>query len=60
MVWEERIFLTSTDRESEALVVLAVSRGGEVVWRREVDWASQRVSARFAVETTLPCYENVN
>ena len=53
VVWGERVFLTSTDRESEALSVLAVSRGGKVLWRREVDWSSQRVSPQFAVETTL-------
>ena len=53
VVWGERVFLTSTDKGSDAVLVLAVSRSGKELWRREVDRGSQRVPPRFALETTL-------
>ena len=51
VVWGERIFLTSTDADSDALVVLAVDRDGTVAWRRRVDAGAIEIFEQFAHET---------
>lgn len=51
IVWDERIFLTSTEADSDALWVLAVDREGHVVWRKRVDDGAIEVFEQFAHET---------
>jgi outer membrane protein assembly factor BamB len=36
VVWDGKIFLTSTDRDSEQVLLLAIDVAGEVVWQREI------------------------
>ncbi len=48
----DRIFLTSTDKEGEALYVLAVSREGKILWRRAAGEGSLKVFEAFQHETS--------
>ncbi len=53
IVWGDRIFLTSTETDSEALLVLAVDREGKEVWRRRADAGAIEVFPQFAHETNV-------
>ncbi len=52
IVWGERIFVTSTRKESDDLLVLAVGRDGELLWERKVDEGGLEVFEQFAHETS--------
>lgn len=52
VVWEDRILLTSTDTDSDALLVLAVGTDGKELWRRTVDQGALKVFEQFAHEVT--------
>ncbi len=52
VVWGDRIFLTSTREGSDELLLLAVSREGEVLWERLVDHGEVKVFSGFEHETT--------
>ncbi len=51
VIWGDRIFLTSTEADSDALLVLAIDRQGRVVWRHRVDAGNIKVFEQFAHET---------
>ncbi len=51
IVWEDKIFVTSTEKGKETLLVLAIDRAGKEVWRRQVDSGSIEVFEQFAHET---------
>jgi len=36
VIWEDRIFLTSTDRESEDVLLLAIDTAGKILWQRQI------------------------
>ncbi len=43
VVWEDRIFLTSVDRDGAALVLLCLSTDGKVLWKRTVSTGNRNV-----------------
>ena len=53
IVWEDRIFLTSTREDGDELLLLAVSRDGELLWERVADRGSVEVFS-FARHETSP------
>ena len=53
IVWEDRIFLTSTREDGDELLLLAVSRDGEILWERVADRGSVEVFS-FARHETSP------
>ncbi len=53
VVWGDRIFLTSTDADSDALLVLAVDRDGTVAWQQRADHGAIEVFEQFAHETNV-------
>ena len=52
IVWNDRIFLTSTREGGDELLVLAVSRDGEILWQRRIDQGSFEIFAQFRHETS--------
>ena len=53
IVWEDRVFLTSTREDGDELLLLAVSRDGELLWQRVADRGSVGVFS-FARHETSP------
>ena len=51
VIWDDRIYLTSTVKDSDELVVLAVDREGKEAWRQRVDAGAIKVFAQLAHET---------
>ena len=51
IVWEDRIFLTSTREGGDELLLLAVGRDGRLLWQREVDRGALRVASFASHET---------
>ena len=51
IVWEDRIFVTSTEKEGDALLVLAIDRDGKLQWTARTDSGSVKVFEQFAHET---------
>lgn len=51
IVWGERIFVTSTEKEGDALLVLAIGRDGKLLWTARADEGSVKVFEQFAHET---------
>ena len=52
VVWGDRIFLTSTKKGTESLVVLSLDRSGKLQWSYEVGHGTQKLPNRLAHETT--------
>ena len=53
VIWGDRIFLTSTKKGSEALLLMAFDRVGNPVWSRTIDrGSSNKLPDRLAHETT--------
>ncbi|MEJ2085320.1 MAG: PQQ-binding-like beta-propeller repeat protein [Acidobacteriota bacterium] len=53
IVWGDRIFLTSTVDESDALLLMSFDRSGRLEWSREIDRAnSDKLPQRLAHETS--------
>jgi outer membrane protein assembly factor BamB len=53
VVWGDRLYLTSTEKDGDSLYVLAVGRDGKLAWQRQVDSGTQKVFPQLARETTL-------
>lgn len=53
VIWDDRIFLTSTKEGSEALLLMAFDLSGNSVWSRTIDrGSSNKLPERLAHETT--------
>lgn len=52
IVWGERIFVTSTEKDGDGLLVLAIDRAGEHLWTARADQGSVEVMQQFAHETS--------
>lgn len=52
IVWEDRIFLTSTRKNSDALLVMAVGTDGEMLWEKSIDQGKLEVFEQFRHETS--------
>lgn len=51
IVWGERIFVTSTEKDGDGLLVLAIGRDGKLRWTARADRGAVKVSEQFAHET---------
>lgn len=51
IVWGDRIFVTSTEKEGESLLVLAFDRDGNTLWAVQPDKGKIEVFPQFAHET---------
>ncbi len=51
IVWDEKIFVTSTDEDGDDLLVLAIGRDGKLLWQAKADKGSVEVFQQFAHET---------
>lgn len=51
IVWDDAIFVTSTDEEADALRVFAVGRDGELRWQADPDAGAVEVFPQLAHET---------
>ncbi len=51
IVWGERIFVTSTEKDGDDLLVLAIGRDGKLLWTARADQGSVKLSEQFAHET---------
>lgn len=52
IVWNDRIFLTSTHEDTDELLLMAASRAGEVLWQRVLDQGKLEVFPQFSHETS--------
>lgn len=52
IVWDDRVFVTSTVDDSDELVLLAVGRDGEVLWRRTVTQGAVKTPKWAQTETS--------
>ncbi len=51
IVWGDRIFVTSTIKDADGLLVMALDRDGKLLWKKNADEGAVKVFEQFAHET---------
>lgn len=55
VIWEDRIFLTSTDRDSEQAWLLCVDTGGKLLWQRPIGEGESEQAEKNNLAAPSPC-----
>lgn len=55
IVWDDKIFLTSTDRESEKILLLCISTTGAELWRRTIGQGESEQAEKNNLASASPC-----
>lgn len=55
IIWQDAVFLTSTERDSERVLLLRVSTAGEILWEREIGQGESEQAEKNNLAAPSPC-----